>query len=155
MAVFVLIHGAWHGGWCFDDVRALLEAQGHKVIAPDLPGMGGTDAELAAVTLAGWADFVADICRAQDAPVILAGHSRGGIVISETAERVPGNVAALVYICAMMLPAGMSRAEWRERAEPNPAFLAIQRPHPGGHAKIIDTTDAIPVFAHRTKPLPQ
>ena len=53
MASFVLIHGSWHGGWCFDEVKALLEAQGHEVIAPDLPGMGGSEAELAAVTLAG------------------------------------------------------------------------------------------------------
>ena len=51
MATFVLIHGSWHGGWCFDEVRALLETQGHAVIAPDLPGMGGNEAELAAVTL--------------------------------------------------------------------------------------------------------
>jgi pimeloyl-ACP methyl ester carboxylesterase len=153
MATFVLIHGAWHGGWCFDDVRLLLEAQGHKVITPDLPGMGGTDAELAAVTLSGWADFVSDICNAQGEPVILAGHSRGGIVISETAERVPDRLAALVYICAMMLPDGMSRAQWREKhGQPNPEFAAIQRDHPGGHAKIIDTTHAIPVFAQLSPP---
>ena len=125
MASFVLIHGAWHGGWCFDPVRDRLEAAGHRVIAPDLPGMGGTDEELAAVTLAGWADFVANLCRAEAEPVILAGHSRGGIVISEVAERVPEKVAALVYICAVMLPAGLSRAEWRKQAEPNPDFVAI------------------------------
>jgi pimeloyl-ACP methyl ester carboxylesterase len=41
MASFVLIHGSWHGGWCFDAVRAELEALGHEVFAPDLPGMGG------------------------------------------------------------------------------------------------------------------
>jgi pimeloyl-ACP methyl ester carboxylesterase len=41
MASFVLVHGSWHGGWCFDAVKALLEAGGHEVIAPDLPGMGG------------------------------------------------------------------------------------------------------------------
>src|SRR3546814_15092668 len=51
LATFVLIHGSWHGGWCFDTVRALLEAQGHEVITPDLPGMGGNEAELRGVTL--------------------------------------------------------------------------------------------------------
>ena len=152
MATFILIHGAWHGGWCFDLVRPLLEAQGHSVVTPDLPGMGGTDAELAAVTLAGWADFTADLVRQARGPVILAGHSRGGIVISETAERVPDKIAALVYICAMMLPDGLSRAAWRERAQPNPAFLAIQKPHPSGHAKLIDTTDASAVFAQLSPP---
>src|SRR5580765_5765914 len=90
MATFVLIHGSWHGGWCFDEVKALLEAAGHRVIAPDLPGMGGTEAELGAVTLQGWADFVAGLCRdAPQRPVVLAGHSRGGLVIGQDAETAP------------------------------------------------------------------
>jgi pimeloyl-ACP methyl ester carboxylesterase len=152
MATFVLIHGAWHGGWCFDTIRPLLEKEGHRVIAPDLPGMGGSDEELAAVSLTGWADWAADLVRAVGEPVILGGHSRGGIVISEVAERVPELVSALVYICAMMIPDGMSRAEWRLRAEPNPAFAAIQKPHPSGHAKLIDTTHAAAVFAQLSPP---
>jgi pimeloyl-ACP methyl ester carboxylesterase len=152
MATFVLIHGAWHGGWCFDAIKPMLEAAGHQVIAPDLPGMGGSDAELAAASLASWADFVVDICRNAAAPVILCGHSRGGIVISEAAERAPESISALVYICAMMIPDGMSRAEWRAQSEPNPAFVAIQRPHPSGAATIIDPTHAIPVFAQLSPP---
>jgi pimeloyl-ACP methyl ester carboxylesterase len=147
MATFVLIHGAWHGGWCFDEIKPMLEAAGHIVLAPDLPGMGGTAEELAAVTLSGWADFAAGLCRHAAAPVILCGHSRGGIVISEAAERIPERIAALVYICAMMIPDGMSRAAWREQSEPNPAFVAIQHPHPSGAATIIDPTHAISVFA--------
>jgi pimeloyl-ACP methyl ester carboxylesterase len=107
MATFILIHGSWHGGWCFDDVRTLLEAEGHTVLAPDLPGMGGSDAEMAQITLQGWADFAADLCRtAPQKPVILAGHSRGGLVVSQAAETAPDPVDALVYICAMMLPDG-------------------------------------------------
>ena len=152
MATFVMIHGAWHGGWCFDSLRPLIEAAGHQMIAPDLPGMGGSDAELAAVTLTGWTDFVSEICRISSQPVILCGHSRGGIVISETAERVPEHVAALVYICAMLLPNGQSRATWRDKAEPNPAFVAIQQPHPSGHAKTIDAANAAPVFAQLSPP---
>lgn len=122
------------------------------MIAPDLPGMGGSDAELAAVTLSGWADFCADLCLEQREKVILCGHSRGGIVISEAAERVPEKVSALVYICAMMIPSGLSRALWRQQSEPNPAFAALQRPHPSGHAKIIDTLHAAPVFAQLSPP---
>ncbi len=152
MAIFVMIHGAWHGGWCFEPLRPLLEAKGHSLIAPDLPGMGGSDAELAAVTLSGWADFGADIVRNQSEPVILCGHSRGGIVISEVAERVPERVKSLVYICAMMLPDGMSRAGWREHGQPNPAFLAIQKEHPSGHARVIDTANAAAVFAQLSAP---
>jgi pimeloyl-ACP methyl ester carboxylesterase len=98
----------------------MLEAEGHTVIAPDLPGMGGTDEELTAATLANWANYVSELCISAEKPVILCGHSRGGLVLSETAERIPNEITALVYICAMMLPSGMSREQWRDRAEPNP-----------------------------------
>lgn len=148
MATFVLIHGSWHGGWCFDEVKALLEAEGHAVLAPDLPGMGGTEAQLAAVTLRGWAEFTVGLCRnASQQPVVLAGHSRGGLVISEAAERDPGAMQALVYICAMMLPAGMSRAEFKALEEPNPAFDGLVFATDGGHATEILGPDPGAVFA--------
>jgi pimeloyl-ACP methyl ester carboxylesterase len=138
MATFILIHGSWHGGWCFDEVKALLEAEGHHVIAPDLPGMGGDEEALAAVTLQGWADFAADMCRNAPArPVVLAGHSRGGLVISQAAEAAPEAIDALVYICAIMLPSGMSRAAFKQLEDPNPSFDALIRPTPGGHGTVI------------------
>lgn len=157
MAGFVLIHGSWHGGWCFDKVTALLEARGHTVVAPTLPGMGGSAEELAAVTLAGWGDFAAGLCadlktRLGGAPVVLAGHSRGGLVVSTAAERHPDAMDALVYICAMMLPAGVSRAEFKQMEGPNPAFDAIIRKAFDGVATVIDVdagggADAGAVFA--------
>lgn len=148
MATFVLIHGSWHGGWCFDEVRALLEAEGHEVIAPDLPGMGGDVAALRAVTLQGWAEFAAGLCRsAAQRPVVLAGHSRGGLVVSQAAEVAPDAIDALVYICAMMLPDGMSRAEFKALEEPNPAFDALIAPVFGGAGTIADPVAAPEVFA--------
>jgi pimeloyl-ACP methyl ester carboxylesterase len=132
VATFILIHGAWHGGWCFDVLRPLLERHGHRVISPDLPGMGGTAEERAVVTLAGWGRFVADLCRTADGPVILCGHSRGGIVISEAAEQAPDAITTLVYICAMLLPNGMSRADMRAVSEPNPDFDAVRIDVPHG-----------------------
>lgn len=153
MATFVLIHGSWHGGWCFDPVRAILEAEGHEVIAPDLPGMGGDGAALGAVTLAGWAEFAASLCRtAQQQPVILAGHSRGGLVVSQAAELAPDAMDALVYLCAMMLPDGMSRAEFKQLEGPNPDFDAIISPVFEGAGTIVDGTRAAPVFAQLSPP---
>lgn len=111
MAVFILIHGAWHGGWCWERVGPMLEAAGHRVLAPDLPGMGSDRTPFAPNVLAQWADFTADLIRAQDEPVILAGHSRGGVVISETAERVPERIRQLAYVTAFLLPSGMSLFE--------------------------------------------
>ncbi|MFN3423860.1 MAG: alpha/beta fold hydrolase [Novosphingobium meiothermophilum] len=156
MAGFVLIHGSWHGGWCFDPVAAILRARGHVVAAPTLPGMGGSADEMAAVTLAGWADFAAQHCRevraACGGPVVLAGHSRGGLVVSTAAERHPDAMDALVYICAMMLPDGMSRAEFKELEGPNPAFDGIIRKVHGGIATEIDRENAAPVFAQVSPP---
>lgn len=148
MASFILIHGSWHGGWCFDKIKGLLEAGGHEVIAPDLPGMGGDEAALRAATLQGWAEFAADLCRnAKQSPVVLAGHSRGGIVVSQAAEYAHDAIDALVYICAMMLPDGMSRADFKQLESPNPAFDAIISPVYGGVGTVVDTDKAGAVFA--------
>lgn len=153
MASFVFIHGAWLGGWTFDPVRKLLEAAGHEVIAPDLPGMGGDDTTLAAVTLSGWGRFVADHCRAAtQTPVVLVGHSRGGLVISEAGEQAPNVIDALVYICAMLLPSGMSRVDWKEFQQPNPAFDAIIQPLPSGHGTTVDPEGVPAVFAQLSDP---
>ena len=148
MASFILIHGSWHGGWCFDTIKGLLESGGHEVIAPDLPGMGGDEAELRATTLQGWGEFAADLCRnATQTPVILAGHSRGGIVVSQAAELAPDAIGALVYICAMMLPNGMSRADFKQLENPNPAFDAIISPVHEGAGTIVDKDKAGAIFA--------
>lgn len=157
MAGFLLIHGSWHGGWCFDAVAELLRAAGHSVAAPDLPGMGGDQAELAAVTLQGWAEFAAQHCRSMKQrlggqPVVLAGHSRGGLVVSQAAETAPKAVDALAYICAMMLPAGMSRAAFKQIEEPNPAFDALVSPTPGGHGSMVTGANPGAVFAQLGPP---
>lgn len=158
MAGFVLIHGSWHGGWCFDTVAAILAARGHTVVAPTLPGMGGTAEEMAAVTLEDWGDFAAQHCadlkaRLGGAPVVLGGHSRGGLVVSTAAERHPEAMDSLAYICAMMLPAGLSRAEFKEIVGPNAPFEAIIKPLHGSIATVIDPLDgAGDVFAQLSPP---
>jgi pimeloyl-ACP methyl ester carboxylesterase len=152
MASFVMIHGAWHGGWCFEPLRARLEAAGHRLVAPDLPGMGGDDAALAEVTLDQWAEFAVETCRAQAGPVLLCGHSRGGIVLSQAAELDPGAMDALIYICAMLIPNGVSRTEFQQDQQANPAFAAIVRPTAGGEGTVIDAEHAGAVFAQLSPP---
>jgi pimeloyl-ACP methyl ester carboxylesterase len=149
MASFVMIHGAWHGGWAFEPLRARIEAAGHSLIAPDLPGMGADDETLANVTLDDWAAFAVDLCRAArgQGPVVLCGHSRGGIVLSQAAERDPAAMDMLVYICAMLIPGGMSRAEFQKGQVPNPDFHALMRPTPGGSGTVIATERAAALFA--------
>jgi pimeloyl-ACP methyl ester carboxylesterase len=146
VATFLLVHGAWHGGWCFDRLMPLLEARGHVVAAPTLPGMGGTNEEVAAVTLEGWADFVIEQARALPGPVILVGHSRGGIVISTAAERDPEAFAALIYLAAFMLPAGTSLIEARDAMLRNADFDAGLSMAARGAALAVSREAAINAF---------
>ncbi|EQB13431.1 alpha/beta fold hydrolase [Sphingobium lactosutens] len=108
MAHIILIPSAFHSGQCWNRVVPLLEAAGHVVFAPDLPGTGQDGLNPADVDLATWAEFVADLCRAVPEPVIVVGHSRGGIVISAAAELVPDRISRLVYVAAFIIPSGQS-----------------------------------------------
>jgi pimeloyl-ACP methyl ester carboxylesterase len=107
---FILIAGAWHGSWCWKRVAPLLRAAGHLVDTPQLPAMGTDNGDPRQVTLASWARFVADKVEAAPERVILVGHSRAGVVISQAAELVPDRIRRLVYLSAYLLPAGRTMA---------------------------------------------
>ncbi|HBY94165.1 MAG TPA: hypothetical protein DEP84_09420 [Chloroflexi bacterium] len=102
MSTFVLIHGSWHGAWCWDKVKPLLEKQGHTVVAPDLPGHGQDKTPIPEITLQRFVDRVGQVLDAQSEPVILVGHSMGGVVITQTAEYRPDKIKTLVYLCAFL-----------------------------------------------------
>jgi len=106
MATFILVHGALHGGWCWDKIVERLRAANHRVLAPDLPGMGGNWAPPGEVTLEATGRFIANLARQQDEKVVLVAHSLGGITISDAAERAPDTVAGLVYVAAVLVPDG-------------------------------------------------
>lgn len=112
MATFLLIHGAWHGGWCWRKVIPLLEANGHTVVAPDLPGHGDDKTPTASVTLRKYADRTCEVAAKQSEPVILVGHSMGGVVITQAAENCPDRIRSLVYLCAFLPRNGDSLATW-------------------------------------------
>jgi pimeloyl-ACP methyl ester carboxylesterase len=106
----VLVHGAWHGGWCFDALRAALSDRGVGAVAPDLPGHGSDQG--AQCDLAGDAAAVVAVIRSQPAPVVLMGHSYGGLVITEAiaqlheAGDLGARVKRAVFLCAIALPGG-------------------------------------------------
>lgn len=153
MATFVCVHGAWHGAWCFDRLRPLLESEGHAVVAPDLPGMGGDEATLRSVTLQGWADFAADLCiTAEQRPVVLVGHSRAGLVLSQAAETAPKAIDSLVYVCAMMLPDGMSRVDFKAVEKPNPTFDSMLSPVHNDAGSVVAKERAGEIFAQLSPP---
>jgi pimeloyl-ACP methyl ester carboxylesterase len=106
-----LIHGGWHGAWCWDRVAPLLEQDGHEVVRFYLPGHGEDRTPAVEVTLEGYTDRVVDARDALPEPVVLGGHSLGGAVISQAAERRPEKIEKLVYLCALLLPSGKSAIE--------------------------------------------
>lgn len=111
MTTFVLVHGAWHGAWCWRDLTPLLEAADHRVLAPDLPGHGRRPAPVAEMTLDSYAEAVADSVRAAREPVILVAHSMGGIIATHAAERVADRIARLVYVAAFLPGDGQTLPE--------------------------------------------
>ena len=106
MSTFLLVHGAWHGGWCWEKVVPLLKEAGHEVVVVDLPGHGSDDTPVAEVTLGRYAERVSEALDGQTEPVVLVGHSMGGLVISEAAERRPEKIGLLVYLTGFLLPNG-------------------------------------------------
>lgn len=108
MSTFILVHGAWHGAWCWYKIVPLLERAGHEVIAIDLPSLGVDRTPLAAVTLDTWTDAVSAALNAVPGQSILIGHSMGGIVVSQAAERHPDKVKTSVYVSAFLLRDGES-----------------------------------------------
>lgn len=112
MGTFVLVPGASHTAWCWHKMVPLLEKAGHEVITIDLPGTPPNPSHKPRdLTLDIWADHVVDAVRKAANPVFLAGHSRGGFVISEAAEKAPDVLAGLIYVTAIIPQPGQSLLE--------------------------------------------
>jgi pimeloyl-ACP methyl ester carboxylesterase len=103
-ATFVLVHGAWHGGWCWKKVTPLMRAAGHEVFAPTLTGLGERAHLLTPqVGLDTHIEDVAALLEYEDlAGVVLVGHSYAGMVIAGVAQRAAARLAGLVYLDAFL-----------------------------------------------------
>lgn len=111
MSIVLLVHGGWHAGWCWERLAPLLEEAGQTVLAPDLPGHGGDRTPISSRPWERYVPSIVEIARAQPEPVVLVGHSSGGMIISEVARQIPERVAALVYLAAFLLPPGVTPRE--------------------------------------------
>ena len=110
MATFVLVHGAWSGGWCYFKVAERLRALGHLVFTPTLTGQGershltGTAINLTLHII----DVLNVFHYERLDGVVLAGHSYGGMVITGVGDRIPDRIRALVYLDAFLPQDGQS-----------------------------------------------
>jgi pimeloyl-ACP methyl ester carboxylesterase len=110
MATFVLVTGAWHGGWCWKRVRPALTAHGHDVFTPTQTGLCERSHLLSPeIDLETHIEDIANLIRWEELKdVILVGHSYGGCVISGVADRLAPNIGTLVYLDAFVLEDGLS-----------------------------------------------
>ncbi|MES3000755.1 MAG: alpha/beta fold hydrolase [Pseudomonadota bacterium] len=101
---FVLVHGAWHGGWCWTRVEALLRAKGHRVFAPSLTGLADRSHLLnPGISLDTHVQDVVNLVEWESLEsVVLVGHSYGGMVITGAAERLLPRLKAIVYLDALI-----------------------------------------------------
>jgi len=103
MTTFGLVHGAWHGAWCWDPLVGELEARGHRAVAPELPS------DDPGASLADYAAAVADSLADVEGDAVIVGHSLGGLTIPLVPQLRP--VAALVFVAAFVPRPGVSAQE--------------------------------------------
>ena len=151
MGSFVLVHGAWHGAWCWYRVVPELERAGHKVSAIDLPGMGDDPTPAGGVTLDDYAARIAQAVDAAGAPVILVGHSMGGMSITAAAELRPEKLRWLVYLAAFLPKDGESLLMMEER-NPDPRVPPHIQPDKQNFIARIDLNQVAGLFYHDCPP---
>jgi pimeloyl-ACP methyl ester carboxylesterase len=140
-STYVLVHGAWHGGWCWKRVAERLRAAGHQVFCPTLTGLGEKAHLLSReVNLTTHIQDVVGLLEAEELNgVVLCGHSYGGIVITGVAARAKPRLRQLVYLDSALVEDGAAwssvappaRAEERRRlAKESSGGLSLPNPKP-------------------------
>jgi len=97
-ASIVLVPGFWLGAWAWDEVADVLRAEGHDVTALTLPGLESVDADRSAITMSDHVDAICEAVEAAGAPVVLAVHSGAGAPGYAVTDRIPEQIAAMVYV---------------------------------------------------------
>jgi alpha-beta hydrolase superfamily lysophospholipase len=105
---FVLVHGAWHGGWVWDGLLEALRESGHTGQALTLPGHAPGD-KRAGITMADYVGAVEAALKSQARPVVLVAHSSAGFLLQQAAPRVPDKIEQLIFLNAFILPEGKAQ----------------------------------------------
>ncbi len=102
MAPILLIHGAWHGAWCWDKLLPELAARGASATAIDLPGSGDDPAPISDVTMDAYVERIVSALAEFNRPALLVGHSMAGMSIAAAAQLAHDRIAGLVYLAAVI-----------------------------------------------------
>lgn len=143
----MLIHGAWHGAWCWNKLVPILENHNFRVITPDLPGHGNDNTPVEQIGMDDYVKAVTDELDKLDETVILAGHSMAGMVITATAEQRSDKIQALVYITAF-LPHNGKSLQSMEQKNPSPAVPPYLLPSKDGLTATILDEKITDLFYH-------
>ena len=103
MKSYLLVHGAWHGAWAWEETQRSLEARGHHVITIDLPGHGSDTTPISEISFRGYVDAVKARLSTKSGQHILVGHSLGGAAVSQAAEEMAQAVEAVVLVSGFVL----------------------------------------------------
>lgn len=118
-APIILVPGFWLGAWAWEEVAAILRADGHDVVALTLPGLESADTDRSAITMEDHVDAICDAVRSAGEPVVLAVHSGAGAPGYAASDRVPELVAAMVYVDSGPASGAM-----------DPEFGGVEKPMP-------------------------
>ncbi|HOP47488.1 MAG TPA: alpha/beta fold hydrolase [Desulfobacteraceae bacterium] len=102
---FVLIHGAWHGGWCWDGVIEKLEKAGHTAEAPTMPGHNPDD-DRSGIRFEDYVNKIVSVLKKQASPVVLVGHSSAGFLLQAAAPKAADKISHLIFLNTFILPNG-------------------------------------------------
>ena len=149
---FLLVHGAWHGGWCWSRVADRLRAVGHRVFTPTQTGLGERRHLLSKdITLDTFTTDIASVIEAEELnDIVLVGHSFGGNAISGVADRMPERIRHLVYLDSLVVEGGKAPfdnlaaevvAGRRKAAEESSGGLSLPNPPPSVFG-VLDTAGA-------------
>ena len=138
---FVLVHGGFHGGWCWSRVASLLRARGHTVYTPTQTGCGERSHLMSkSITLDTFVDDIANVLLWEDLhDVVLVGHSFGGIAVTGVADRMPERISRLIYLDVVILESGETLfgqlppdvVQARMKAAEPSGGVSIEPPPPG------------------------
>jgi len=147
---WVLVHGAWHGGWAWSDVARIMQERGATVLAPTLPGHHASPHAAGSATMESYVESIVAILTRQPDPVVLVGHSLAGAVISQVADLAPDKVSQLIYV-AGFLPKDQESVLDIMQADSEGRLLDRLSFTPGGEGAVVDEATLREVIYNQTE----